>query len=525
MGNFLNELGFNFVNENGDIAQGLIADTIQYGKVVTGYYDLPYVNQHYGEMQICARVGNGEGDIQEFKGFDAHCDSLNVWQLRIIDKLPLRNKDDKTEVKLLTTSADGHNFLHIDVLNGDALPSYKKDEVIELQVIAFANEAEFYADEDDYFNRAGIESEDGKYIVGLNSVFPVGLFSEDEYAKDVVQVVGEIKKMRFGQCKFDEEEITPNFRFYIDTRFGELVIVMPVEYLNNLENKENIAVGKIISCFARLSGDAAVQEYENGIVKDAEHNLKLVAYSFEKGDPERLRSVFAKNFSYHSDSSGKDIQSVDELIEFLQYVRENAPTTYTSYATITGISEGKEELKYPVGTRCAVIRYDGEEEWDAIIFVDTDDEGNIERIYLTKEPRYCFSVDEPPADAGDDLADVFASQTWQEAIVVRAHFHNLLDREQDLDSVENAILENEIEISVTLSDLFDADISEDTFAEAYMRGVKKSGAEEYDEERLLRYGKQFYRDFTLRLSDEDQKDQFEDALILVCAVGLMYNRD
>ena len=55
---------------------------------------VPYINQHFGEVQIVARIGNGEGETKEFKGFDAHCDSLNSWTLRVIDKLPLREEDD-----------------------------------------------------------------------------------------------------------------------------------------------------------------------------------------------------------------------------------------------------------------------------------------------------------------------------------------------------------------------------------------------------------------------------------------------
>ncbi len=526
MGNFLHELGLGFFNEDQDAAMGLTADVCQNGKAVTGYYGLPYLNQHYEEIQIVARVGKTDDNKLEFKGFDAHCDSNPLWKLRVVDKLPLREADDITEVRLLTKDKDGHNFLHVDVLNGDILPSFKADELIDLQVIAFAAEADFYADEDDYSKRGGTVHDGERYMVGLNTVFPVGLFSEDENIKDVVQIVAEIKRMRFGHCKFgDGEEFTPYFRFDVETPVGGLVIVVPAEFLAGLENRKNIAPGKIISCFARLSGDAAVLQYENGIVKDAEHNLKLVAYTFEKGDAERMRSVLAENFTYHSDSSGKDISNIDEFIEFLKYVRENGKETRTVYATITEIADGEGELEYPVGTRCALIQYENENDYDVIVFVDTDEEGNISRILLSRESRYRFQVDEPLPSEEKQLADAIASQTWQEAFVIRAHFHNLLDREQTMECVENAIYENEIVIKVALNELFNAEISEDTFAKAYMRGVEKSGAEGYDAERLYRYGKQFHRDFTLRLSEEDQKDRFEEALILVCAIGLMHNRD
>ncbi len=58
-----------------------------------------------------------------------------------------------------------------------------------------------------------------------------------------------------------------------------------------------------------------------------------------------------------------------------------------------------------------------------------------------------------------------------------------------------------------------------------MRGVKRSGASDYDEERLTRYGKQFLKDFMLRLSDEDQEKDIEEALILLGAMGSLYCGD
>ena len=58
-----------------------------------------------------------------------------------------------------------------------------------------------------------------------------------------------------------------------------------------------------------------------------------------------------------------------------------------------------------------------------------------------------------------------------------------------------------------------------------MRGVGKSGIRDYNEENLMDLGKQFYRDYTLRLSDEEQVEQFKEALMLVYAIGRMYCGD
>ena len=522
MGNFLQELGLGFFMEDQDAAHGLIADVCQNGKVVKGYYGLPYINHHYEEVQIVARIGKTEDGGLEFKGFDAHCDSMSVWTLRVVDKLPPRNEDDITEVRLLTKSGEGHNFLHVDVLNGDILPSFKENEIISLQVIAFAGEAGFYSDEDDYSEHAGMESNGKKYSVALNTIFPVGLFSDDEGIKDVVQIVAEIKKMRFGHCKFgDNDGFTPYYRFDVDTSIGGLVIVVPAEYLVGLENKDNIAPGKIISCFARLSGDAAVLEHENGIVRDAENNLKLVAYTLEDGDPERLSSVLADNFIYHSDSSGKDFSDINEYIEFAKFVHQKAKPAHTEYATITEIAEGEGDPEYSVGTRCAVIRYEGEEGYDAIIFVDTDDEGNISRILLSREGRYRFTVDEP-LPGNKELEEMIAAATYKTSIIGRAHFHDLIEKETEEAEIDQYIADHRDDLEADLSDLFNREIMEDVFAEAFLRGVRKSAVTDYQEENIRALGKQFHKDATLFKSEEVQRETFHDALVLVAAIGRLY---
>ncbi len=107
---------------------------------------------------------------------------------------------------------------------------------------------------------------------------------------------------------------------------------------------------------------------------------------------------------------------------------------------------------------------------------------------LSREGRYRFCVDEPLPSPEDGYAEAIANQTWQEAIVIRAHFHNLINRETDLEQVENTVHENEKAIREALADLFGAEISGETFAKAYLRGVEKSGAKEYNEKRLMELG-------------------------------------
>ena len=521
MGNYLYNLGLGFVTEEEDTMRGFIGHVLKNGKAVNGYYGLPYLNEHFGSSQIVCRTGHTpEGGLQ-FTGFDAHADSLCCWKLRVEDKVNNKDEEDPTRVKLLVKDLNGDNLVAVDVVNGDVLPSFKKNEVIELQMIAFAAHADFYEDEEAYADSVEPGVNGKKTMIAENTLFPAGLFSDDDDLKDVVQIHGTIKKMVLAKNIIEDEEVSANIRFHVDTQLGEIEVVLAVDDVDEVGNKENMHTGKVIDCLARLSGDAAIYGYEKGLVKNAENNLKLVAYTLESGDPERLRSVAAKDFRYHSDSSGKDIGNIDEYIEFAKLVRANAKPAHTDYAEIKEIAEGEEELEYPVGTRCALIRYKGEEDYDAIIFVDTDEEGNISRILLSREGRYRFAV-ENPLPVKEDLAAMIARATYKTSIIGRAHFHDLIERELEDEEIDRYIAEHKDELEADLSDLFSREIVEDVFAEAFLRGVRKSRITDYEEENIRAIGKQFHKDATLFKSEEEQKNIFHDALVLSAAIGRLY---
>ena len=523
MANFLHELGLEFIAEDEETFTKLIGIILHEGKVIRNYYDLPYVNQHFGSTQMICRLGKTpEGELQ-FVGFDSHTDSNCVWEMRIEEKMNNKDEDDPTRVKLLAHDMDGNNMLAIDVMNGDILPSFKKDEVIKLQMIAFTDHADFYADEAAYADTVEPGPNGKKTMIGEDTIFPIGMFSDNDDMKDVVQIHGTIKKMLIGITKFGENELKTNVRCIVDTQLGEIEIVLPLKDAEAARNIENMSVGKIINCFARLSGDAAIYEYENGIIKDAENNLKLVAYTLENGDPERLRTALSKDFEYKSESSGKQISNVDELITFVNYIQTEGKPAHTSYATVVSIDDGPDELEYPVGTRCAVIGYEGADALDAIIFVDTDEEGTIKRIYLSQNSRYHFKIDNP-FPKKQSIEELLAETTYKSSIVGRAHYHSLIDNDTDEEEIDEYISGYRDELEADLSDLFDMESSEDVFAEAFLRGVKKSRIpeNEYKEEEIIDLGKQFYKDATFFKTEDEQKEIYHDALILAAAIGRLY---
>lgn len=522
MGQYFSLIGDDYLLEQENFMK-LLRNILDNGKPVIGYYGNPYINHHYGPLQTIIRTGRREDGGLEVTGFDTHYDSPNscCWKMRIIEKLDNKDEDDPLYVRLFLKGMDGKNMLMVEVMNGDILPSFKKDEVVELQMIAFPERVSYYADEDEY-SKTVEPGLNGKIItIGHNTVFPVGLFSENEDAKDIVQIHGQIKKIAFDNKRSEKfMKRKTSFRCQVETQMGDIVIVCPMEGFEEYDNNPNMREGKIIDCFAHLSGDAAIFAYEDGLIRDAEHNLKLLVYSLEEGDPERLRSVMSDHFVYESDNTGRRFDSKDEFIELSKQVHQNKNKCHVEYATIEEITDGPEELKYPVGTRCAVIRYDDEEGYNALIFVDNDDEGNIERIYFSKEARYRFRID-PPLEEPEDIFAEIAKQTYQVAMTNRAHFHNIVGSSLTPEEVEKYLLDHEQVLSVEIDPLVHELISEDIFSKAFMVGIRRSG-KRYKESDMKEIGGQFCKDFTLRISEEDQSGKIRHALLFTASLGSLF---
>ena len=79
-------------------------------------------------------------------------------------------------------------------------------------------------------------------------------------------------------CAIGDHADTPFIRCVVDTHFGELEFIHTLDQVPE-EMRENIRVGSVVSGTCILSADVALHEYENGIVKDHEHNLRALRYA------------------------------------------------------------------------------------------------------------------------------------------------------------------------------------------------------------------------------------------------------
>ena len=519
MPNFLDNFGLESFNEDEDSLMGLLGHVVKEGKGITGYYGIPYLNTHLGDVQVIARIKRNDEGNYECCGFDTHCKGRSVWEVRIVDELKPQD-DDPLCKRLFLKSVDGDCPFIADIVNADVLPSFSKDEIIKLQMIAFTDKINFFENDDDYSATVNPGLNGTKITIGEDTIFPVGLFSKDDNptTKNLVQIHGTVEQAFWGRLDLGQPE-NEDLRTFIICRvkthqYGNIEIVESADAIDP-DNSKHIHPGAIADCFAYLSGDPAIYELDEGIIKNEENNLKLVAYTLEKGDPERLRSVLAEGFVYHSENANKHIESIDEYLELVKYIHNEGTPCHAYHATISEHKEGTPE--YPVGTKCLVLKYEDEEGYNSIVFVDQDESGNIQRILISKDGRYRFKVDLPPSDS-EEVKNAFSGNrpSTEEAIFARAEIFRVFSRNTTLDFVKKTLEKNHDRFVEALTPILNkAEIEKNDFGVAFSKGVEVSKAIDYDDAEVQEIGELFYTDALHHVEDDNQKEVFAGALPFV----------
>lgn len=402
---FLECIGLDIFEDEEEGVMALCAWTIKEGRPIIGYDNTLYLYNEMGGAQLTATAKIGvESEQITVERLDSHSVGNAVWNVRVVSEL-----DDgrRYEKRLLVKNTDGNGLAVVNLIGSDVLPSFLPDEEITMQMTAFPINVQYFKDEDDYAALYPEGANGKRLIMGDGTVIPFGLFSENDDSNeeqdkenDIVHIRGTIQGVYESIAKFkdfDENECPKFIRCVIDTEFGKLDIVHPYEILRE-NNMENVKKGCICSVNAVLSGDVAIYKYEKGIVKDHETNLHALAYSMVQGNSERIRCILSDQFHYFSEVSKKDYQEVEKFFQRIKIVHANRERIEVKFATIVKVLPQDEthsiETRFEVGERCFVIRYDNEDNYSSIVFIENDEKGLIQTIYISNNPRYIFQVDE-----------------------------------------------------------------------------------------------------------------------------------
>ena len=384
---YLESVGLLFYAEHETMRNMLIKDALSGDKLIYGYFGYPYVCRNFGDMRVIARTFPDGVRYDDAARFEITYKSSCIWQVRIEFNEYFHSWPDHNET--LVRSMDRNHLAMINILDIDVLPSIRKGEIVKLRMTAFATDYRIFDDEEKYVESIKPGLDGRKPLMDSNTIMPAGQFVETYNTRldDLMLVHGTVKRSeRMSSDILGEGH--PFLCLCIDTQFGELPVAVPCKKDDKTDTEQY--VGKTLDCLARLCGDAAVNEYADGIRKDAENNLRLVAYTLEEGKPERLRAAASPQLVYLSECSGKSFKGLSDCINYIDHMQLQSWKSVTEcrYGVVTGVLSNAGKAMYPIGTRCALVKKTYEDQPYGVLFVDTDDAGLITKICLSKVEHY-----------------------------------------------------------------------------------------------------------------------------------------
>lgn len=398
---FLENFGLDFFKEDEETYCGLLGYLAENGKGITGYYGRPTLCNTLGNVDLYVKTEKAEGGF-EIVGLDTHCSGPHVWTMEVLEP-NINPKDALPTEKLMMfrSQADRGGLLPIHLLNADVLPSLLEGDVVQMQMTALPLDIKYYETEEAFVEEQPVAKDGKKWMIADGTFFPMQFLHnhrvnkpEDEETNyssdDIVLFKATVQEVYLGKFSLGDHSDYTFIRCIAETNHGGIIFAHTIDQVEE-KYRNNIKEGAIISGTCVLSGDVGIFEYDHGIVKTAENALRCMRQVLLKGETERLRPILAENAVYDSVSTENKYTGADAIIDRFNFIyKANKRTLYAHPATITRTDS--EELAYGVGTQCLVLSYNEEENYDSILFLDVDAEGNITKIRVDNDSRYHFHI-------------------------------------------------------------------------------------------------------------------------------------
>ncbi len=410
MAQYLENYDLGFFRESEENMRGLWAMIGQMGRPISGYSGGKYFNYHMGDVQMILRAERNGTELTAV-GFDVHSVGSCVWDVRIISTSKCADADSLEKRCLVKRHADRNGLTVINIVNADVLPSFEEDTHLRLQMIAFSTDFHYHANEEEYDLSCPKDENGKRWGLGEGTIFPSGFMRNHSITSDREKVIedneldqyvllrAKVKKLYVGMFELGGEKLEQYIRCILDTQFGDLEFVHTYDQVPEAE-RDHLKEGSTVSGVFVLSGDAAIYEYEHGIVRDVENNLLLLRSALISGDTQRLKAILLPDTIYQADTVHQSFAGTEQIIERLSFIHENINRrVYAHLATIRSVDAPKEEALYPEDTRCIVLAYDEPKNYVSIVFIDTNDEGMVTRILTTSDSRYHFRLDIEPEES------------------------------------------------------------------------------------------------------------------------------
>ncbi len=444
MKDFLDCLGLGFIMDDEDTLAGVIYDVANNANLLFyGYSGILYLNHEYGNVQLVdPAVIHQDRDQLELIGFDVHANGNTGWTFRITgvgDLNPEDYNDSQRRVMITRPDSTGGAAI-IDLINADVLPSWSSDEIITAQMVGFPTNINYYENGEAFEETLSPDEYGRTWGIGDGTVMALSFLknhtpenpegTKNVFSDGSMLIRGTVKSVKPGYFDIKGKRYTIFRRVTIGTEFGDLEILHTDEQIAE-KQRDLIKEGSTVVGYFYLHGDVAINEYQNGIVKDEEHNLRLLRCVLNRDcKAERLKAVLTDSSTYLSEHSNyTTFTGSDDIISRFHYVANDNPDTkyYAYMATITDIDEGDEELPYQPGKRCVVLATNEPQKYESVAFIDLDEENNIQHLIISKESRYHFKIDEVPVP--EIFRDLKPAESVSVALTTRAIFFHYLPQD------------------------------------------------------------------------------------------------
>ena len=426
--------GLTFLLEDDEVYKGFVGYLISEGKAIKGYYGKTYYYKSLGGVEFWVRTDIGEDGALIVNGVDVHSGGFEAWNL-IVGDFELAPKEDSklARVIMFKGTKDQAGLLPVQIITADVLPSFVAGDEIKAQIIAQPLDIEYFADEEAYVAAQPKDKNGEKWTTASGTLFPIAFlnnhspekYEEGKYyeSDSYLTFHATVKKLYYGTIGKGEEESRTFLRCVVDTVYGELEFDHTYEQVPE-EQRKNIKVGSVISGVCILSGDSAIYEYEDGAIKDFDHDLRLLRHVFVTGEADRLYSVFNKLPLYESDLSKKTICGAEKIINWIKHVHEIGKEK--CFAQLAKLTESDDPFNYPIGTKCLALSYGEKDHYEALVFIHVNKDGLIETIEIRKDPSFRFELEapvEPPLDE-----DIEIPLELSKYMISRAVFLKMIDQ-------------------------------------------------------------------------------------------------
>jgi hypothetical protein len=406
----------NFLDDpNSKLFRALIAYVAENGKPFKGYKGTYFYNSlGYAEFIMHCLPAPGKKQL-EMVGFSTHSMNDNFWTLRVEHALKDVDDDALSMTCLFKHAEHGNGLLPIQLVHADVIPSYLQDDLVTVQVSGFPEQVEYFSDEEEYFKQGpDMGSIKGDKIHLSEGVFlAAGLLtrhivtnndSQEENETDgdadaMVLVWAHVKDV-ITRPFMKEATVDKYLSVVVETEFGTFEFQHTLDMVTK-EQQKFIKPGCVVSFLGIVSGDVAIEHYQQGAAFTEEDELRLLRYCFATKDFIRLQAALTKECSCQFEDNC--VRGIAKVLTVLQAISEKqVPESKTKFAVVT-----KADAMHEIGTRCITVTLPNlDDEIKECFFLTRNAENMITHIEITEASTFLFKEDKPFVNSDPDAIDV-----------------------------------------------------------------------------------------------------------------------